>query len=95
MNEYYLEPKTEKFVTAGDKPLQLTLLGNIWYNTIADLTLSPATRLVCLGNVPFGTGQPPKAAGIDHPNALATIAQALDDLRRLGYLDHQVNGWIK
>lgn len=95
MDQFYLEPKTERFVTTGDTPLQLTLMGNLWYNTTADLKLSPATKLVCLANAPFGEGQPPKDAGLDQPGALAAISQALDDLRRLGYLDHQVNGWVK
>lgn len=95
MNQYYLEPKTEQFITTGEKPLQLTLMGNLWYNTVPELKLSPATRLVAIANVPFGTGQPPQDSGLEAPQALTAVSQSLDDLRRLGYLDHQVNGWIK
>ncbi|MEI6503230.1 MAG: glycosyl hydrolase family 28-related protein, partial [Armatimonadota bacterium] len=95
LDQFYLEPKVEQFLTTGDKPLQLTLAGTLWYNTNPDWKLSPATKLVCLANVPFGNGQPPKDQGLDQPDALQAAGQALDDLRRLGYLDHQVNGWLK
>lgn len=95
LDQFYLEPASERFITTGDKPLQLTLAGTLWYNTAPEWALSPATKLVCLGNVPFGKGQPPQDTGLDQPGALTPFSQALDDLRRLGTLDHQVNGWVR
>ncbi len=94
LNQLYVQPEEALYVTTGRSPLLLTLAGNLWYNTGPRLSLAPATRLVALGNVPFGKGRPPEDVGLDQPEAMQSIADALDDLRRLGRLDHQVNGWV-
>lgn len=93
MNQFYLEPKVEQFVTNGEQPLQLALIGNLWYNTTAEFKLCPATKLLCLSNRPFGNGQPP-ADSDPQSGVLEALGQAQDDLRRLGRLDHEVNGWL-
>jgi len=95
LDQLYVEPATSRYVTTGERPLQLTLLGNLWYNTAPQMELSPATRLLCVANVPFGKGAPPKDTGLDGEDAMQPIAAALDDLRRLGRLDHEVNGWVE
>lgn len=94
-DELYIEPKEPRFVTTGEGPLELLLAGLINYNTIPQFELSPDTHLTLIGNAPFGNPPEIKDAGLDRPEALQAFAAALDDLRRLGMLDHKVNGWIK
>ena len=87
-DQLYVEPKQPKFVTAGDTPLELVLSGFFLYNVVPQFTLSPATKLTLLAN------QGADNAGLDRPETYQTVTAALDDLRRLSELDHQVNGWL-
>ncbi len=92
-DQLYVEPKEPRFVTVGDQPLELLLAGFINYNSFPQFELSPQTHLMLMGNQPIGTGGEIRDAGFDRPAALEVFAAALDDLRRLGMLDHEVNGW--
>lgn len=94
-DQFYVEPKTPKFVTVGDQPLELLVAGMVSYNAHPEFALGPGTHLTMLGNAPFGSGSGVEDRGLDRPEAMATFAAALDDLRRLGRLDHEVNGWLK
>lgn len=87
-NQLYIEPKEPRFVTTGETPLELALCGLFLYNVTPRFELGPGTRLTLLAN------QGLDKAGLERPEGHQAIAAALDDLRRLGQLDHQVNGWL-
>ena len=82
-SQFYVEPKEPRFVSTGTQPVRLILAGHFWYNTKPRFELGPAVRLTLVGNreVPD--------AGVDG-EALSAMAAALDDLRRLGELDHRL-----
>ena len=82
----------------GAEPVDLLLWASSWYGAKPDPQLSPAARLSAVGNEFYGTapegdpvtervffGEAPTEA------ALAKLSRALDDLRRLGELDLQLN----
>ncbi len=79
-SEFYIEPKQERFVATGTRPVRLILGGNFWYETQPKLELGPEVALTMIGNrdVP-DTGVTPEA--------MAALASVLDDLRRLGEVD--------
>lgn len=83
-SQFYVEPKEPQFVSAGSRAVRLILAGHFWYNTRPRFELAPAVKLTLLGNreVPD--------AGVDD-EALGAVAEALDDLRRLGHLDHRLS----
>jgi hypothetical protein len=83
-SQFYVEPKEPRFVSAGTRAVRLILAGHFWYNTRPRFELGPAVKLTLLGNreVPD--------AGIDD-EALGAVTAALDDLRRLGELDHRLS----
>jgi len=82
-SQFYIEPKEPKFVATGTRPVRLILAGHFWYNTTPRFELGPEVTLTLIGNrtVP---DQGADAA------ALAAMAQALDDLRRLGEVERQL-----
>jgi hypothetical protein len=82
-SQYYCLPVETKFRSSGTRPLQLMLAGGFWYNNHPAFDLNPATRLTLLGN----TGVADTALT---PEALSALSASLDDLRRLGELDHRL-----
>jgi hypothetical protein len=83
-SQFYCDPPERNFRSVGNNPVQLLLAGNYWYNSHPTFGLSPATRLTVLGN--SGAAD----VGVT-PAALADVAVALDDLRRLGKLDYDLS----
>lgn len=79
-NQFYNQPKEPKFISSGSRPARLILAGHFWYSTKPRFELGPEIQLTLLGNreVPD--------RGVD-AQALTTLAEALDDLRRLGQID--------
>jgi hypothetical protein len=87
-NQLYIDPPEPKFITTGDAPLELALSGLFLYNVTPQFQLGPGTKLTLLANQGLDN------AGLERPEGHQAIAAALDDLRRLGQLDHQINGWL-
>jgi len=93
-NQFYCEPEAVRIAHKGERPLHLFLLADFFYNTRLDVRMAPAARLTLLGCEAVGpidkaTIHParwrPENSGA--PDALAAVARALDDLRRLGEAD--------
>jgi hypothetical protein len=80
-SQFYCQPAETKFQSAGAQPLQLLMAGNCWHQTHAAFALARSTALTLLGN-----------SGADDTDGkladTAGLAAALDDLRRVGELDH-------
>jgi hypothetical protein len=82
-SQFYVEPKEPRFVSKGTQSARLILAGHFWYDTKPRLELGPEIRLTMLANRDVAD------SGIDN-DAMQTLAAALDDLRRLGELDHKL-----
>lgn len=82
-SQFYTEPKEPRFVSRGTRPVRLILAGHFWYDTRPRMELGSAVKLTMLGNreVPD--------SGVD-AESLAAVSATLDDLRRLGELDHRL-----
>ncbi|MCY2994570.1 MAG: glycosyl hydrolase family 28-related protein [Planctomycetota bacterium] len=82
-SQFYTEPKEPRFVSSGTRSARLILAGHFWYDTRPRMELGPAVKLTMLGNreVPD--------SGVD-AESLTAVSAALDDLRRLGELDHRL-----
>ncbi len=87
-NQLYINPKEPRFVTTGEGALELALCGLFLYDVTPRFELGPGTRLMLAANQGLDN------AGVERPEGHQAIAAALDDLRRLGQLDHQINGWL-
>lgn len=79
-SQFYVEPQEPRFVASGSRPVRLILAGHFWYDTSPRFELGPTVKLILIGNreVPD--------EGVDR-EALEAMAEALDDLRRLGAAD--------
>jgi Pectate lyase superfamily protein/Right handed beta helix region len=88
-DEFYIEPKQPRLIATGDAPLELLLVGHFLYNVTPQFALSPSVHLTLIENQGLAN------AGLDRPEALQAAAAALDDLRLLGRVDHEMRGWLK
>ena len=70
-------------MSSGTRSARLILAGHFWYDTRPRIELGPAVKLTMLGN------REVLDSGVD-AESLAAVAAALDDLRRLGELDHRL-----
>lgn len=86
---FYMNYPLHRFLQTGTTPFALTLLGSCFYDSQPDLKLAPSTKLAVLGCSQFGNKKLPEIP--DVADALPRIANALDDLRRLGQVDLQLN----
>jgi len=86
-NQFYIKPEKPRFVVTGSRPLTLIIAGHFVYNAVPEFSLQPSTTLVLLENQNLAN------AGTEDENVLPAVSAALDDLRRLGQLDHELNGW--
>lgn len=82
-SQFYNQPKEPRFVSHGKRPVHLILAGHFWYGTKPRLELGPEAKLTLMANreVPD--------AGVDDA-AMQAMAAALDDLRRLGEVEHRM-----
>jgi hypothetical protein len=96
--QFYQEPQRMRMKQQGAAPVDLILWASSWYGARPDPQLSPATTLSAVGNEFYGTapaGDPAterllfEAAPTEA--TLAQLSHALDDLRRLGEMDLQLN----
>lgn len=96
--QFYQEPKQMRMKQQGTAAVDLLVWGSSWYGAKPDPQLSPAARLSPIGNEFYG--QAPDGDPLserlffrDSPTnaALALLADALDDLRRLGETDVRLN----
>lgn len=91
-DQFYVEPKVQHIRQQGAAEVALTLLGCAWYDSKPDVQLGPAARLFSIGNEAYGMQKVQyDAADVMTDRALAAMAPALDDLRRLGEADLQLN----
>lgn len=80
---FYCQPVETRFRSSGTRPVQVLLAGDFWYNNHPAFELSPSVNLTLLGN----TGAADTSLA---PAAATALSAALDDLRRLGQLDHRL-----
>jgi hypothetical protein len=79
--QFYVTPAETKFRSQGTRRLELMLAGDFWYKNHPLFDLDQAARLTLLGN----SGVTDSAVT---PESLNALSAALDDLRRLGEMDH-------
>ena len=93
--QFYQEPKRMRLKQQGPGPLEVVLMGCSWYGARPDPQLSPAAKLVAVGNEFFGTipagGESSLFTDAPTDETLSLLSRALDDLRRLGELDLRLN----
>lgn len=95
-DQFYIEPKLMRMKQQGKAEMKLFLLGCAWYDTKLDAQFGPTAKLFMIGNEAYGTGLTPApdtalyTEGASDPT-LSSISRALDDLRRLGEVDKQLN----
>ncbi len=82
-SQFYVEPQEPRFVSKGTRSARLILAGHFWYDTKPRFELGPEIRLTMPANRDVAD------LGIDD-DAMQSIVAALDDLRRLGALDHKL-----
>jgi hypothetical protein len=96
--QFYQEPKRMRMKQQGPAPLDLILWASSWYGARPDPQLGPAARLSPVGNEFYGAA--PEVEPAAHraffgeaatASALAQLSAVLDDLRRLGEVDLQLN----
>lgn len=92
-NQYYLEPNPAVIVQSGTQPLDLILAANMFYGTTPEIRHAPNTRLTLLGNQHRDAKIADTGVVEDAftPEGAAIAADLLDELRRLGQLDIQLN----
>ena len=97
-NQFYASLPRVPVRHRGKRELDLFLWGNCFYKTHLEAQRSPAFRLYRVGNSGVDVGA--KDQVLSHENRaldnlsadqLGRLAPALDDLRRLGALDLQIN----
>ena len=84
--QFYCQPGETEFRLTGDRPVELILAGNFWYNCRPVLKSQPEAHIVLLGN---HGAEDSTVSTAD----LASISAALDDLRRLGQVDDRLSSW--
>ncbi len=90
--QFYREPAAVKVRQRGDCPVELVILGSCFYGVTLDIQQEAGLRLTLAGNVAGGkTPAPPEVSDRLPSGAMARLAAALDDLRRLGAADEQLN----
>ena len=82
-SQFYIEPKEPRFVSTGTRPVRLILAGHFWYDTKPRFELGPEVKLTLIANREVAD------TGLDD-EAMLAMAAALDDLRRLGAVDHRL-----
>jgi hypothetical protein len=96
--QFYQEPKRMRMKQEGAAPVDLLVWASSWYGAKPDPQLSPAARLLAVGNEFYGTA--PEADPVtermffkETPTdaTLAQLSRTLDDLRRLGQTDLHLN----
>lgn len=96
--QFYQEPKRMRMKQQSAAPVDLLVWASSWYGAKPDPQLSPAARLLAVGNEFYGTA--PEADPVtermffkETPTdaTLAPLSRTLDDLRRLGETDLRLN----
>jgi hypothetical protein len=96
--QFYIDPKKMRIKQQGVAPVEIFVLSSAWYNAVPDAQLGATAKLSFVGNEFYGTGpdgepSPDKALFAAPPSSetLTKLIPALDDLRRLGEADLQLN----
>jgi hypothetical protein len=82
-DQFYIEPNPMPITQVGDSAVDIVVLGSFFYNVQPEFRVGPAARVSLVSNV-----------GIEDSvseGALEAISLALDDLRRLGQFDLELN----
>jgi len=95
-DQFYIEPKLMRMKQQGNAAMQLFLIGCAWYDTKLDAHFGPSAKLFMIGNEAYGTGLTPAPDTALYTEraadpTLSRVSHALDDLRRLGEVDMQLN----
>jgi len=93
-DQFYCEPTNVRIVQTGDRPLEVFLMAICFYNTKPDIHKSASAQVYLVGNDGFKLPEQQteyKADDKVDADALAKIAGAFDDLRRLGETDLKLN----
>ncbi len=95
--QFYVANPIHHFVQTGDAPFALTLAGGLFYNSRPEFQLAASSKLAVVGcdsvvlNKADAIDRVPGVADTSLADALPRIAIGLDDLRRLGSVDQQMN----
>ncbi len=96
--QFYVGNPIHRFVQQGDAPFALTLLEGTFYNSKPEFRLAPSTKLAVIGIYLIGLDAKDNAtignfdaADTGSAEALARVVRGLDDLRRLGAIDLEMN----
>ncbi len=95
--QFYVGNPIHHFVQQGDSPFALTLVGGLFYNSKPEFRLAPTASLgvvACESVVLNKSDAIDRVRGVVNtslPDALPRIARGLDDLRRLGAVDLEMN----
>ncbi len=97
-DQFYVGNPVHRFVHEGSAPFSLTLLAGTFYNSKPEFKLAPSATLSVIGIYTVGTAPGDSVAASDLgvmdrdvAPGLPHVVHALDDLRRLGGLDLEVN----
>jgi len=93
-DQFYCEPVNVRIIQTGDKALELFLMAICFYNTKPEIHKNQSAQVYLVGNDGFKLPEQTTEYQADDKvdaQALAKIAAALDDLRRLGETDLRLN----
>lgn len=88
-NQFYITPNPFKINHTGTRPVNITVLGNSFYNSSLTLNTSGSATLYAMCNSSAGSGTPP--ADSYNAQTLQSVSAAFDDLQKLGDLDMAIN----
>ncbi len=96
-DQFYVEPSRARIIQQGTAPVEILLMGNCFYRTSLEVEKAAAT-VGFVGNEGVAVGPKDEVLSYEHrasdtmtSEQLRRLAEALDDLRRLGELDLRLN----
>lgn len=84
--QFYVNSAEMPILQQGNAPVELWIVGSIWYRATPDVRVGNTARLAWVGNQFIGA-----SAIEEKPIQLADLSLMLDDLRRLGAADLRLN----
>lgn len=91
-DQFYQEPKLTRITQTGDNAVTVYLIGVCFYDTMPDIHITPAARVLSIGNYTVGM-KTVHYDGADtvKPLDFSQLTNGMDDLRKLGDLDLKLN----
>ena len=87
---FYVSHPLHRVVQQGDAPFAMVLWGSCFYQSRPDFKLTPAAKLMLIGNLNVGE-KSSEVPDTGVAEAMPGLTRALDDLRRLGAVDMSMN----